>query len=78
ASSPVRRWVLTISVATITATAAWYGAGLKYRQEFSQEHRKLVEASSLEKVQQLEKMRTKLVRQRSELQSKVDRLLAKS
>lgn len=32
----VRRWVMTGSVAAITATGAWYGAGLKAQQEFKQ------------------------------------------
>lgn len=35
-SSNVRRFVLTASIAAITATGAWYGAGLKTRQEFKQ------------------------------------------
>ena len=29
----VRRVVLTASIAAITATGAWYGAGLKMKQE---------------------------------------------
>lgn len=37
----VRRWVMTGSVAAITATGAWYGAGLKAQQEFKQVHRYL-------------------------------------
>lgn len=32
----VRRFVMTGSVAAITATGAWYGAGLKTQQEFKQ------------------------------------------
>lgn len=32
----VRRYALTASVAAITATGAWYGAGLKSQQEFAQ------------------------------------------
>lgn len=35
-SNPVRTYILTGSVAAITATGAWYGAGLKTRQEHSQ------------------------------------------
>lgn len=32
--NPFRIYILTASVAAITATGAWYGAGLKTRQEF--------------------------------------------
>ena len=35
-SSKIRPYILTASVAAITATGAWYGAGLKARQEFKQ------------------------------------------
>ena len=36
ASSKPRVYILTGAVAAITATGAWYGAGLKTRQEFKQ------------------------------------------
>lgn len=29
----IRRIIMTVSVAAITATGAWYGAGLKTKQE---------------------------------------------
>lgn len=29
----IRRIIMTVSVTAITATGAWYGAGLKTRQE---------------------------------------------
>ncbi|KAK5019972.1 hypothetical protein LTR60_000961, partial [Cryomyces antarcticus] len=32
----IRRWIITGAVAGVTATGAWYGAGLKTRQEFTQ------------------------------------------
>ena len=32
----IRRYVMTASVAAITATGAWYGAGLKFRREVKQ------------------------------------------
>jgi len=32
----IRRWIMTGSVAAITATGAWYGAGLKTQQEYRQ------------------------------------------
>lgn len=36
ASNPIRTYVLTGAVAAITATGAWYGAGVKSRQEYKQ------------------------------------------
>lgn len=35
-TNSIRTYVLTASVAAITATGAWYGAGLKTRQEYKQ------------------------------------------
>ena len=58
-SNPLRTYVLTGAVAAITATGAWYGAGLKYRQEYKQVRRLLRHSAEA----------TAYVRPRRELQS---------
>ncbi|RMZ24612.1 hypothetical protein D0859_11346 [Hortaea werneckii] len=79
-SNPVRTWILTGSVAAITATGAWYGAGLKTRQEYNQtpqERGVRLQATPAERIEQMEIAKTRLLAQRAELQSKIDRLSAR-
>ena len=35
-ANPIRTYVITGAVAAITAVGAWYGAGLKTRQDYGQ------------------------------------------
>lgn len=94
ATNKVRIYALTGAVAAITATGAWYGAGLNMRQEYSrvhgppalpltsylhllQERTKAYEATTEEKLAQLQAMRTQLVRTKEELQIKIDKLQGK-
>ncbi|KAF2212442.1 hypothetical protein CERZMDRAFT_17396, partial [Cercospora zeae-maydis SCOH1-5] len=72
-----RIYALTGSVAAITATGAWYGAGLNMRQEYKQEIQKASEATPTEKLAQLETMRAQLQRTKDELQAKIDKLHGK-
>ncbi|KAL1311251.1 hypothetical protein AAFC00_001440 [Neodothiora populina] len=74
----VRRWVMTGSVAAITMTGAWYGAGLKTQHEFKQEVQARKEASAAERIAQLEVSRTELARKRIAIQKKLDELATKS
>ena len=94
-SQTLRRYVLTTSVAAITATGAWYGAGLKARQEFKevrnastyqlitrltqvQEKRVALEATPAERIEQLEALKARHLVHKADLQSKIDRLTAKT
>ncbi|EMC94554.1 hypothetical protein BAUCODRAFT_551842 [Baudoinia panamericana UAMH 10762] len=70
-SSKVRTYILTGCVAAITATGAWYGAGLKTRQEHGQ---KIVTASTAERIEQMELAKARLLRHRAELRTKIDKL----
>ncbi|KAI6788772.1 hypothetical protein KC325_g8994 [Hortaea werneckii] len=58
-SNPVRTWILTGSVAAITATGAWYGAGLKTRQEYNQERGVRLQATPAERIEQMEIAKTR-------------------
>ncbi|CZT15692.1 uncharacterized protein RCC_01524 [Ramularia collo-cygni] len=68
---------LTGGVAAITATGAWYGAGLKTRQEFKQEKQVIIQSSAADKIAQLQSTKEKLIKQRKELQNKINKLTAK-
>ncbi|OQN97082.1 hypothetical protein B0A48_16886 [Cryoendolithus antarcticus] len=74
----IRRYVLTGSVAAITATGVWYGAGLKTRQERKQVIAAVVEAPLAEQLEQMALYRASLVRQRDGLQTKIDQLTGKA
>lgn len=89
-----RRYILTASFAAITVTGAWYGAGLKMRQEYTQvnhslrfsplvtdmmqERKAVQEITTAQKIEQLEMTRSKLLEQRNEMQEKIDRLTAET
>ncbi|RMX74425.1 hypothetical protein D0869_12603 [Hortaea werneckii] len=76
-SNPIRTWILTGSVAAITATGAWYGAGLKTRQEYNQDRGVRLQATPAERIEQMEIAKTRMLAQKAELQSKIDRLSAR-
>ncbi|EME48415.1 hypothetical protein DOTSEDRAFT_18949 [Dothistroma septosporum NZE10] len=78
ASSRPRVYILTGAVAAITATGAWYGAGLKTRQEFKQERQSVMQASTADRIASMELAKTKLLRQRTEMQNKIDQLSGKA
>ncbi|TKA59917.1 hypothetical protein B0A49_04045 [Cryomyces minteri] len=73
----IRRWIITGAVAGVTATGAWYGAGLKTRQEFTQVKRVRAEATTAEKIAQLENARGGLVVKRTALERKIEELRAR-
>ncbi|KAJ9635501.1 hypothetical protein H2201_003158 [Coniosporium apollinis] len=73
----IRRLVMTGAVAAVTVTGAWYGAGLKTRQEFKQEKKVVLEASPQERISQLENARARLVTRRTELEKKISELQAR-
>jgi len=74
----VRRIVWTGSIAAITATGAWYGAGLKTKQEIKDVVQKQREASPAEKIAQLEEHRGGLVAKRIGLERKIAELEARA
>ncbi|TKA27581.1 hypothetical protein B0A50_04413 [Salinomyces thailandicus] len=76
-TNSIRTYVLTASVAAITATGAWYGAGLKTRQEYKQERNVLQQLSHAQRLEQMEASKARLLTQRAELQNKIARLTAK-
>ncbi|KAM3415715.1 hypothetical protein BST61_g9229 [Cercospora zeina] len=78
AANKARLYALTGSIAAITATGAWYGAGLNMRQEYKQEIKKATEATPTEKLAQLETRRAQLHRTKEELQVKIDKLHGKT
>ncbi|KAI9828299.1 MAG: hypothetical protein M1832_002727 [Thelocarpon impressellum] len=68
----LRRIVLTGSVAAITITGAWYGAGLKTQQEIKQQA--LIETPVSEKLAQLELRKRSLVARKVGLEQKIEEL----
>ncbi|RFU30663.1 hypothetical protein B7463_g5677, partial [Scytalidium lignicola] len=74
----IRRWVMTGSVAAITATGVWYGAGLKMQQEAKQAIRKHREATAEEKIALLEEQRSTLVAKRIGLERKLQEIEARA
>jgi len=73
----IRRWVMTGSVAAITVTGAWYGAGLKIQQEAKQAVREHREATTAEKIALLEEQRSTLVGKRIGLERKLQEIDAR-
>ncbi|MCJ1291952.1 hypothetical protein MMC34_003502 [Xylographa carneopallida] len=69
-----RRVVLTASVAAITATGAWYGAGLKAHQERKQEVVAIREATTAERIAMLESTRGQLIAKKIGLERKIEEL----
>ncbi|KAK4998597.1 hypothetical protein LTR66_002196 [Elasticomyces elasticus] len=73
----IRRYVLTISVAAITATGAWYGAGLKTRQELKQKRKSPIQPTPKDMIPQLEDARARLLQKKLTIEKKIEELLAK-
>ncbi|SLM33323.1 hypothetical protein LPUS_01788 [Lasallia pustulata] len=73
----IRRIIMTVSVAAITATGAWYGAGLKTKQEIKREIKARREATPMAKIAQLEEARSGLVAKRLGLERKIAELEAR-
>ncbi|KAL2069066.1 hypothetical protein VTL71DRAFT_15404 [Oculimacula yallundae] len=70
----IRRIVWTAAIASVTATGAWYGAGLKTRSEVQKRVEKAREATPAEKIAQLEEQRGALVAKRLGLERKIKEL----
>lgn len=68
---------MTGGITAVTVTGALYGAGLKTKQEYKQEKKKLLEATPEEKIAQLETTRTELLTKKSELERKITALAAR-
>ncbi|KZF20941.1 hypothetical protein L228DRAFT_270201 [Xylona heveae TC161] len=73
-NAKLRRLVLTGSVAAITATGAWYGAGIKTRQEYNAEQRARAEALPVDRVAQLNQARESLMATKAGLEGKIAQL----
>ncbi|MCJ1470050.1 hypothetical protein MMC07_008695 [Pseudocyphellaria aurata] len=72
-----RTIILTCSIAAITATGAWYGAGLKAQQEYKRDTRARTEAGPAEMIARLQETRTGLVAKRNGLERKIADLEAR-
>ncbi|KAN0119772.1 hypothetical protein V8E51_001980 [Hyaloscypha variabilis] len=70
----IRRIVWTAAIASVTATGAWYGAGLKTKSELKQIAEKRREATPAEKIAQLEEQRGGLIAKRLGLEKKIKEL----
>jgi len=77
-ANPFRIYILTASVAAITATGVWYGAGLKTRQEFRRDRQAVLEASPAKRIEDMEAFKTQLLQRRAELQATIDQLAARN
>ncbi|KAF2458382.1 hypothetical protein BDY21DRAFT_342357 [Lineolata rhizophorae] len=73
----LRRIVLTVGVAAISITGAYYGAGLKVQQDHKKERKRILELSYEERIAQMETSREKLVRRKDELEKKVAEVRAR-
>ncbi|KEQ72737.1 hypothetical protein M436DRAFT_82018 [Aureobasidium namibiae CBS 147.97] len=72
-----RRFVLTGSIAAVTATGAWYGAGLKMKQDINQEKQKAAIATPLDQITELETYRANLMQKKIMLDKKIQELEVK-
>ncbi|KAE8448763.1 hypothetical protein EG329_008979 [Mollisiaceae sp. DMI_Dod_QoI] len=70
----IRRIILTCSIAAVTATGAWYGAGLKTKSEIEEKVKKRREATPAEKIVVLEEQRGALIAKRLGLEKKIQQL----
>lgn len=70
----IRRIVWTGSIAAVTATGAWYGAGLKTKSEIKEKMKKHREATPEEKIAVLEERRGTLIAKRLGLEKKIQQL----
>ncbi|KAI9845611.1 MAG: hypothetical protein M1838_001671 [Thelocarpon superellum] len=67
----IRRIVLTASVASIVVTGAWYGAGLKTRQEVAVVSKTRAELSRTDRLAQLEEKRRHFLKQKADIDQKI-------
>jgi len=67
----VRRWIMTGSVAAITAAGTIYGAGLKTDQDVKKERKRYQEAPPEEVIAQLQIARDNLVLKKNEMERKI-------
>ncbi|KAH7398758.1 hypothetical protein DE146DRAFT_755750 [Phaeosphaeria sp. MPI-PUGE-AT-0046c] len=67
----VRRWIMTGSVTAITVAGTFYGATLKEDQEVKKEKRRVLQATSEERIAQLEFARSDLVAKKIDLDLKI-------
>ncbi|KAI1092843.1 hypothetical protein F5B19DRAFT_492065 [Rostrohypoxylon terebratum] len=72
-----RAKVLTGAFAAVAFVGAIYGAGLKTQQEYETEKRKIVEASTEDRIRDLERRRTTLLAQRRPIERKLDDVRAR-
>ncbi|KAI1101433.1 hypothetical protein F4804DRAFT_335269 [Jackrogersella minutella] len=78
ASRPfLKRVILTGAFAAVAVVGAIYGAGLKTQEERKQERQKIVEASPEVRIQELERRRATLLRQRRPIERKRDDVRAR-
>ncbi|KAI9849751.1 MAG: hypothetical protein M1830_007097 [Pleopsidium flavum] len=73
----IRRFVMTGAVAAITATGAWYGAGLKTQQEIKKEIKARREATPAARISALQESRGALIARRIGLERKIAELEAR-
>ncbi|KAF1827192.1 uncharacterized protein K489DRAFT_405922 [Dissoconium aciculare CBS 342.82] len=76
-ASKSRTVILTVAVAAITATGAWYGASLKIGQDVKKGQQAAAKFTPTQNIQHLEAIRVKLVRQRDDLERKIHALEVK-
>ncbi|MCJ1283176.1 hypothetical protein MMC26_002503 [Xylographa opegraphella] len=69
-----RRVILTVSIAAITATGAWYGAGLKTHRERKKEVVAIQESTTAERIAMLESARGRLMAKKIGLERKIQEL----
>jgi len=70
----IRRIVWTGAIASVTATGAWYGAGLKTTHEIKDKVKKQREATPAERVAVLEEQRGALIAKRLGLEKKIQQI----
>ncbi|KAG7291524.1 hypothetical protein NEMBOFW57_001543 [Staphylotrichum longicolle] len=73
----VKRMIMTGAVAAVVIVGTIYGAGLKTRQEWKAEKKKVQEATVDERVAILELHREDLVRQKGEVEAKLAEIRAR-
>lgn len=73
----IRRYVWTGAIAAVTMTGAWYGAGLKTKQEIKQVSQQRLQATPEEKIAQLQEQRGALIAKRIGLERKIQELDAR-
>ena len=70
----LRRIILTASIATIAATGAWYGVGLKTDQERKKEIATIGQSTAAERIATLEAAKSDLMARKLGLERKIGEL----